>query len=209
MGFFETLGDKLLAGGEEIFKGFVSGGLSGGLQAGALALVGGAPSGTGGVPPRVARSQSEVRRSLTAGLVTARPPIGTVPIGFGSTGGPIARSVPSVRGFSSVQQFDRTVARTKLGIGGLVGGVFQRIPGISGERFGRAFAQAAQPSLGIGPFPSGPLPPGPPPPREFVCGDRLRNTGRRGVLTTGVSISTRTERRFRNGRSFEFCEGRV
>ncbi len=156
MGFFETLGDRIVAAAPDILRGFATGGFSGGFSAAGLAAVGGAPAGFGGEPPRIQRAQAETRQMIsTADLRTPRPPIGTVPVGFGSMGGPIARS------------FDPRlpVGRRMLGVAGVagaVGGVFQRVPDISGERFGKAFAQSVQGA--IGPFPSGPLPPGPPPP---------------------------------------------
>jgi len=137
--FFETLGDRLLAGGEEIFKGFVTGGVSGGLAAAGLAAVGGAPKGFGGVPPRIARAQAETRNQLlTAGLVSPRPTVGDIapgfrPVGFGSLAGPLGR----VLGKAGVLRPSPITSRVLgLGAGALgAGAAFSREP-TAAERFG-------------------------------------------------------------------------
>jgi len=104
------------------------------------------------VPSAVAGSVGE---DLTAGLRRAPPPVGAVPAFFPLAGAAAAglakltsRAVPRLgRGFRSVEQFDRTVRRTKLGLGaaaaGAAGFAASRVfpPGISPQN-GAAMAQA-------------------------------------------------------------------
>ncbi len=129
--FFETLGDRLLAGGEDIFKGFVTGGISGGLSAGAQALLetGGTPAGFGGVPPRIARAQAETRGMLT-GLSPLPPTVGGIRrVGFGTAAGPIA---------ALGRFFPTPITSRVLGLGaGAVGAgaVFKKVPPISTAGF--------------------------------------------------------------------------
>ena len=68
MGFFETLGDKIVAAAPDIIQGFATGGFSGGFAAAGLAAVGGAPAGFGGVPPRLRRGGAPWRSTSHSAL---------------------------------------------------------------------------------------------------------------------------------------------
>jgi hypothetical protein len=110
-GFFESLGDKLLAAAPDIIRGFSAGGISGGLLAAGSAAVG---------VPQIARSPtiSPVFPTAATGGTSS---VGAIQPQFVGAG-PLSILEPSP--FQSVRQFDTTLGRLQGGIvGGLAGAV--------------------------------------------------------------------------------------
>jgi len=125
----------LLGALDPIIGGFREGGITGGLASLAQVVL-------NPVERREAETSARdtVRRELRraspgqtvsdVGGFVERPP--AVPVRF--AGSRIARALGGTRGFQSVQQFDRTISRTKFGAGVALGAAVQSVPDVLGDR---------------------------------------------------------------------------
>ncbi len=152
-GFFETLGDSLVANAPQILQGFATGGFSGGLLAagGALLSPGAAPQQ--GLPPKVQLANVQARTVAALGGTPVSPV--RVP---GPILGGFRQSLPVI-GSTPAGFLPTPIQGRLLALGGAAlaaGGTFQQQPGFSGVVSG--FGKAAFQTPG-GPFPIGPRPP--------------------------------------------------
>ncbi len=148
-GFFETLGDSLVANAPSILQGFATGGFSGGLLAAGQSLI--APQL--GLPPKVQLANRQAQTVAALG------------------GGPVAVPGPLLGGFAPSPRISPTspvglrsllptpIQGRLLALGGAglaAGGSFSQAPSLGGVVSG--FGKPAFQTPG-GPFPIGPRPP--------------------------------------------------
>jgi len=156
----------LLGALDPFIGGFKEGGLAGGLTSLAQAVLN---------PVQRREAETAALGSVRRELRRAEPSGGVsdlggfaerqaaVPVEFTrfTAGGPIARAVGGIReGFTSTQQFDRTIRRTKIGAGVGLGAAFQSVPDVLGDRrfskiTGRPVLQALPGELNGGPAVAG------------------------------------------------------